>query len=90
MTLLVRDRSISFGGVAAAAKMNLDVGDREMIGLIGPNGAERRPSITGVNRSHSGSAMWMGREVPALLDAVVTPEAVSSGTRAGLAWVPDL
>jgi len=39
MTLLVRDLSISFGGVAAVAKMNLDVGDREMIGLIGPNGA---------------------------------------------------
>jgi acetolactate synthase I/II/III large subunit len=28
--------------------------------------------------------------LPALLDVVVTPEAVSSDARAGLAWVPDL
>jgi len=27
---------------------------------------------------------------PALLDVVVTPEAVSSDARTGLAWVPDL
>jgi acetolactate synthase-1/2/3 large subunit len=27
---------------------------------------------------------------PALLDVVVTPEAVSSDSRTGLAWVPDL
>ena len=27
---------------------------------------------------------------PALLDVVVTPEAVSSDARSGLAWVPDL
>jgi acetolactate synthase-1/2/3 large subunit len=28
--------------------------------------------------------------VPALLDVVVTPEAVSSDAKSGLAWVPDL
>lgn len=27
---------------------------------------------------------------PALLDVVVTPEAVSSGAKTGLTWVPDL
>ena len=27
---------------------------------------------------------------PALLDMVMTPEAASSGTKTGLAWVPDL
>jgi acetolactate synthase-1/2/3 large subunit len=27
---------------------------------------------------------------PALLDVVVTPEAVSSDAKTGLAWVPDL
>jgi acetolactate synthase-1/2/3 large subunit len=27
---------------------------------------------------------------PALLDVVVTPEAVSSDARSGLAWVPDM
>ena len=27
---------------------------------------------------------------PALLDVVVTPEAVSSDAKSGLAWVPDL
>ena len=28
--------------------------------------------------------------LPALLDVVVTPEAVSSDAKSGLAWVPDL
>jgi len=32
MTLSVRELSISFGGVAAVAKMHLDVGKREIIG----------------------------------------------------------
>jgi acetolactate synthase-1/2/3 large subunit len=31
---------------------------------------------------------WANR--PALVDVVVTPEAVSSDAKTGLAWVPDL
>jgi acetolactate synthase-1/2/3 large subunit len=30
------------------------------------------------------------KNLPALLDVVVTPEAVSSDAKSGLAWVPDL
>jgi acetolactate synthase-1/2/3 large subunit len=30
------------------------------------------------------------QNLPALLDVLVTPEAVSSDAKSGLAWVPDL
>lgn len=38
--------SIEFGGLPAVDDFNLTVGRTEICGLIGPNGAARRPSST--------------------------------------------
>ena len=38
----------------------------------------------------AGAMAAMARGQPALLDVIVTPEAVSSDAKSGLAWVPDL
>ena len=42
MTVLKTENlSIQFGGLMAVANLNLDVKKGELVGLIGPNGAER-------------------------------------------------
>jgi ABC-type branched-subunit amino acid transport system ATPase component len=93
MTLSVRDLSMSFGGVAAVTKMHLDVGNREIAGLIGPSGAGKTASITCIAGVIGRTAVLQCGGVRRLRrssDVVVKPEAVYSDARPGLACVPDL
>jgi branched-chain amino acid transport system ATP-binding protein len=46
--LVVRDLSVSFGGVHALQNVDLDVGHGELVGLIGPNGAGKTTLIDAV------------------------------------------
>lgn len=74
MSLVVRNLSIRFGGVAAVSEMDLDVRPGEIIGLIGPNGAGKTTfinCIAGVNRPDMGEASWKGKPILGLTPAAL-------------------
>lgn len=74
MSLSVRDLSIRFGGVTAVAGMNLDVGQREIVGLIGPNGAGKTTfinCIAGIYRPNAGTALWLGKPILGMAPAAL-------------------
>ena len=39
----VKDLSIEFGGLKAVSDFNLSIEDKQVVGLIGPNGAVKLP-----------------------------------------------
>jgi branched-chain amino acid transport system ATP-binding protein len=66
LALVVRNVSISFGGVLAVDAMDLDVASGEIVGLIGPNGAGKTTFIncvSGTYRPNTGSALWNESEL---------------------------
>jgi len=46
--LSIRSMSVAFGGVTALDCVDLDVGEREIVGLVGPNGAGKSTLVNGV------------------------------------------
>lgn len=61
--LSVKNLSISFGGLKAVDKFNLDIKENELYGLIGPNGAGKTTVfnlLTGVYKPDSGSILLNG------------------------------
>jgi branched-chain amino acid transport system ATP-binding protein len=55
--------TIQFGGLTAVSKLNLNIGEREMVGLIGPNGAGKTTAfnlITGVYQPTAGRIEFAG------------------------------
>lgn len=61
--LTARDITIRFGGLTAVEDFNLEIQDRELIGLIGPNGAGKTTVfniLTGVYEATSGSYSFNG------------------------------
>ncbi len=68
MTTLLEARGVTkhFGGVAAVQKVDLSIGEGEMVGLIGPNGAGKTTFInliTGMEPLTSGSVTFRGDEI---------------------------
>jgi len=65
--LLQLDRvTLRFGGLTAVSEVDLQIGDRELIGLIGPNGAGKTTVfnlITGVYQPTSGAISFAGQPV---------------------------
>jgi branched-chain amino acid transport system ATP-binding protein len=63
-TLLeIDDISRTFGGVAALSRVSFNVGERELVGLVGPNGSGKTTLInilTGLLRASSGSLRFEG------------------------------
>jgi len=58
--------SIQFGGLKAVDQFNLEVNDRELVGLIGPNGAGKTTifnMLTGVYTPTSGDIKLDGRSI---------------------------
>ena len=56
--------TIRFGGVTAVSEVNLQIGDRELVGLIGPNGAGKTTAfnlITGVYQPTGGTVSFQGQ-----------------------------
>ncbi|MFH1481411.1 MAG: ABC transporter ATP-binding protein [Pseudomonadota bacterium] len=56
----------SFGGVEALSELNLQVREREIVGLIGPNGAGKTTFfnvITGFHPPTSGGILFKGRDI---------------------------
>ncbi len=61
----IKDLSITFGGLKAVSKFNLQMESGELIGLIGPNGAGKTTvfnMLTGVYTPTSGTAIFTGRD----------------------------
>lgn len=56
--------TIRFGGLTAVSEVDLQIGDRELVGLIGPNGAGKTTAfnlITGVYQPTSGVITFNGQ-----------------------------
>ena len=56
----------------------------------GRGGAERVERAEDLPAAIDRALAALAQQRPALLDVLVTPEAVSSDAKSGLAWVPDL
>jgi branched-chain amino acid transport system ATP-binding protein len=66
--LSARGVSVSFGGVRALVDVDLDVGDKQLVGLIGPNGAGKTTfidAISGMVRNR-GRIELDGRDISSL------------------------
>ncbi len=58
--------SVRFGGLAALTGLDLEIQQREIIGLIGPNGAGKTTAfnaITGLAKPVSGKVIFQGQDV---------------------------
>lgn len=67
--LEIRNLSKSFGGFAAVSKLDLDVFDREILGIIGPNGAGKSTLfnlISGFLKPTKGSIVFRGEDITAM------------------------
>jgi ABC-type branched-subunit amino acid transport system ATPase component len=64
--LSIRNVSKNFGGLVAVDGMSFDVGEREVLGLIGPNGSGKTTMlnlISGALKPSSGQVALFGREI---------------------------
>jgi len=64
--LELRETSIQFGGLRAVSRVDLEVGERELVGLIGPNGAGKTTVfnlITGVYAPSEGAIRLGDRSI---------------------------
>ncbi len=62
--LELENATIQFGGLTAVSKLNLTIGENELVGLIGPNGAGKTTAfnlITGVYQATSGEIRFAGK-----------------------------
>ena len=64
--LKTKDLTISFGGLVAVDKLNLEVNEGDIYGLIGPNGAGKTTAFNMITRYYeptSGSITFCGKDV---------------------------
>jgi branched-chain amino acid transport system ATP-binding protein len=64
--LVVRDLKRSFGGIRAADGVNLEVGRKEIVGLIGPNGSGKSTLfnlVSGAINPEGGEILFNGRDI---------------------------
>jgi branched-chain amino acid transport system ATP-binding protein len=76
--------SARYGPVLAVRDLTLEVGEGEIVALLGANGAGKTTtllSIAGVHRAHSGSVRFAGREISRL-----APERI---VRLGVSLTPE-
>ena len=62
--LEIKQCTVQFGGLTAVSKLDLHVGENDLVGLIGPNGAGKTTVfniITGVYQPTSGSITFEGK-----------------------------
>ncbi|WP_293855096.1 ABC transporter ATP-binding protein [uncultured Alsobacter sp.] len=84
MKLSVRGLAASYDGIKALRGVDIDVGDAEMVALIGANGAGKSTllnSLSGFVRQRSGEIRFEGQDIGRL-----DPHAIS---RRGLLHVPE-
>src|SRR5690606_38607577 len=62
----VRDLTMRFGGLTALDRLNMDIREGEVLGLLGPNGSGKTTFfnvLTGLYRASEGSILYDGQEV---------------------------
>jgi branched-chain amino acid transport system ATP-binding protein len=67
--LEINQCTVQFGGLTAVSKLDLHIGENDLVGLIGPNGAGKTTVfnvITGVYRPTSGSIRFEGKPIGGL------------------------
>lgn len=84
--LRVNALSVAFGGIQAVREVSLDVGEGELVTLIGANGAGKTTTLKAITRTlaasrHSGSVYFAGSAIDA-----VAPHRLP---QLGLAMVPE-
>jgi branched-chain amino acid transport system ATP-binding protein len=76
MALLRTERvTMRFGGLTAVSDLDIEIGEREIVGLIGPNGAGKTTAfnvITGMNRPTEGRVFYKDEDVTGLARHEVT------------------
>jgi len=61
--LSIRDLAISFGGISALAGLGFDMGEEEILAIIGPNGSGKTTlfnCISGIYRPEAGDILFQG------------------------------
>jgi branched-chain amino acid transport system ATP-binding protein len=82
--LEVRDLTVRYGRVVAVQSLSFQVGDGQLVGLVGHNGAGKSTTLwtlTGVLRPASGDVIFQGRSILGM-----SPDAI---LRLGIALVPE-
>ena len=67
--LNVNQCTVQFGGLKAVSELDVQIGDRDLIGLIGPNGAGKTTVfniVTGVYKPTTGQITFEGRNIAGL------------------------
>jgi branched-chain amino acid transport system ATP-binding protein len=67
--LACHDLSMHFGGLAALDRLNMEVHDGEVLGLVGPNGSGKTTFfnvITGIYRPSGGGVCFLDRQIQGL------------------------
>lgn len=81
MTLLnVRELSISFGGIQALARIDLEVMEDEILAIIGPNGSGKTSlfnCISGVYSADSGAVLFKGESLIGLSPDVISQKGIA-------------
>ncbi|HDD26614.1 MAG TPA: ATP-binding cassette domain-containing protein, partial [Acidilobales archaeon] len=69
-----------FGGIVAVNKMDMDVYEREIVGLIGPNGAGKTTlfnCITGFYKPNEGKVYFKGEDITGLPPHVICMKGIA-------------
>jgi branched-chain amino acid transport system ATP-binding protein len=64
--LEVRDVDLFYGRVKALRQLTLEVGEKEIVALLGNNGAGKTSTLSmlsGLYRAHSGTITWRGKDI---------------------------
>ena len=80
MLLEARNVAKRFGGVHALAEVDLSIGDRQVVGLIGPNGAGTTTFvnvISGYLRADAGTIRFAGADVTGLAPHALTARGIA-------------
>jgi branched-chain amino acid transport system ATP-binding protein len=84
MPLSIADLEVAYGKKVVVHGVSLEVGEREIVALVGHNGAGKSSllnGVFGVARVRDGNVVWNGRSI--------VGAAPSANVRAGLAYAPQ-
>ncbi|NLL31003.1 MAG: ABC transporter ATP-binding protein [Clostridiales bacterium] len=78
--LAVQNLSIEFGGLKAVSNLDLNINDRQVVGLIGPNGAGKTTvfnMLTGVYTPTAGQISYDGESINGLKPYAITEKKIA-------------
>lgn len=78
--LAIQNLSIEFGGLKAVSNLDLNINDRQVVGLIGPNGAGKTTvfnMLTGVYTPTAGQISYDGESINGLKPYAITEKKIA-------------